>query len=303
MASLDDVLLFARVVELGSFTLAAEELETSRSLVSKRIAALEERLGVRLLNRTTRKLSLTESGEVYYGYCSAIRDTLDEAEQRVGALGERPRGVLKLNVPVTFGELFIAPLLADFLADHPEVSVDMHMDDRFLDPVEGGFDLTIRIGTLADSSLVASRIATMWLVVCGAPAYLARHGTPEHPDQLRAHNCLTYRYARERSDEWQLFGPDGPRTVRVSGNLRASNGLALRNAARAGLGLVLSPEFMVRDDLAGGRLVQVLADWCRERIGVYALYPHAHRLPAKTRAFVDFLRTRFAGWPGWAGGG
>lgn len=297
-ATIDDMLLFACVVERGGLSAAALELDLSRSLVSKRIAALEARLGARLLNRTTRRLSLTEPGEAYFGYCVQVRDTLAEAEARVADFGERPRGVLRLAAPVTFGELYVAPLLAEFLAAHPGLVVDMDLDDRFVDLVDGGYDLAIRIGALEDSTLVARRLATTDVVVVGAPAYFARHGVPRHPEELRDHNCLTYRHHRGRRDEWRFTGPDGVVTVRVSGNLR-STGIALRNAARAGLGLTYPPRFMVAADIAAGRLQPVLTDWCRDGIGIHAVTPQGRQLPAKTRALIDFLRERLAAERQW----
>ncbi len=298
MIQTDDIMLFARVAELSSFTAAAQELDVSRSLVSKRIRALEERLGVRLLNRSTRSLSLTEPGQLFYDCAVRVRETLADTTRRLGELGERPRGRLRINVPVTFGQMYVAPLMGAFLERYPDIEVDMHMDDHFVDLVQEGYDAALRIGILEDSSLVARRVGSTRRVVCASPTYLRAHGTPRSPADLRHHNCLTYHHERGRSGAWQFLGGPARETVPVSGNLRCSNGVALLEAARSGLGLAYLPRFMLAGDLAQGRLQEVLHEHCREELGIYALYPsHAHP-PAKVRAFVDFLVQRLGAQPG-----
>ncbi|PWV64542.1 LysR family transcriptional regulator [Plasticicumulans acidivorans] len=297
LGSSEDMLLFARIVELGGLAAAAREAEVSRALVSKRLNALELRLGTRLLHRTTRQISLTESGEVFYGYCQRLRATLEEASERISELGGQPRGLLRLSTPVTFGERYVAPLLAEFAAQYPQVQFELTLDDHYTDLVQEGIDVAIRVGALDDSTLVARRLASMRLHTLVAPTCLARHGEPRHPGELAGLPCLTYRHPRGRSSEWEFASADGtPLRVHVSGPLRANGGHALRAAACAGLGFVQLPDFIAVDDVRAGRLLPVLEDWSIGDIGVHAVMP-SPRPPAKTRAFIDFLRARYADRP------
>jgi DNA-binding transcriptional LysR family regulator len=288
---------FVRVVERGGFTAAAEELRLSRAMVSKHVQDLEEHLGARLLNRTTRRVSLTEVGRVYYERCTQILADIAETEGAVGALQARPRGRLRVNAPVSFGALHLASAVADYMAAQPEVTVELTLNDRIVDLVDEGYDLAVRIAQLADSSLIARRLAPSRMVVCASPAYLERRGRPHHPGDLADHDCLDYRY--QAREEWQFEGPEGPTAVRVRGRLEANNGDVLRIAACCGAGIVLQPSFIVGADLAAGRLVPVLPGYRVPELAISAVYPHSRHLSAKVRSFVDFLVPRFGERPAW----
>ena len=298
MENLSAMIVFARVVEAKSFSTAARQLGMSKSTVSKHVSRLEDRLGARLLNRTTRRLSPTEVGLAFYERCARIATAVEEAEAAAMRLQSSPRGTLKVNAPMSFAVLHIAPAIPEFVARHPELSVDMTMNDRVVDLIDEGFDLAVRIGELPDSSLIARRLTANRLVVCAAPAYLARHGAPRVPAELGAHNCLGYTLGAT-SNEWRFLGPGGEHRVRVSGNFQANNGDALRRAAREGLGVVTLPTFIAGEDLRSGALRAVLADYALPESAVYAVYPHNRHLSAKVRAFVDFLVERFGPRPYW----
>jgi DNA-binding transcriptional LysR family regulator len=298
---LQGMAVFVRVAEQGSFSTAAQQLGLSKSAVSKHVAALEERLGVRLLNRTTRRLAVTEVGAVYRDYCARVVQEVEEADLTASQHSIEPRGRLKVNAPMTFGFLHLVPLLPEFLARHPALEVELTLDDRIVDLLDEGFDLAVRIGRLADSSLVARRLAgTRFLCVAG-PAYLARAGTPATPADLARHNCLRYSYRRQ-PDDWSFSRGTEQVTVRVAGNLQANNGDALRAAARAGLGIVYLPDFIIGDDLESGELIQLLADWEAPEIPIHAVFPPQRHPSAKLRAFVDFLALRLGRPDGWRGG-
>jgi DNA-binding transcriptional LysR family regulator len=290
--------VFARVVEARGFSAAAARLGRSKSSVSKTVSALENRLGARLLNRTTRRLSLTEAGAAFYERAARILAEAEEAELAVTRLQDEPHGTLRVNAPTNFGERHLAPALADFMARHPALAIDLALDDRFVDVVEEGFDLAIRIAALPGSSLIARRLAPNRRVVCASPAYLERAGTPEKPSDLRAHNCLGYTYLAT-GNAWRFAGMGDPVSVRVSGSLSINNGEALRRAALDGLGLVMLPSFIVGDDLRAGALRAVLHEHTDSPSSVYAVYPHSRHLSAKVRAFVDFLAERFGPEPYW----
>ena len=300
---LQRLMVFTRIVDCGSFTAAADQLSMSRAAVSKHLMALEDRLGVRLLNRTTRRCSLTEAGQAFYERGRQILSDLDEAEREAGQTGMRPRGLLKVNAPMTFGTMHLAPAVPAYLEAWPDVSIDMTLNDRVVDLLEEGFDVAVRIGRLADSSLVARRLAPCRMLACAAPAYLARRGRPRVPHELGLHDCLGYAYASNR-ETWEFAAPDGPLQVRIKGRLRVNNGEALVAAAVAGLGIVMTPSFMASAELADGRLVPVLGDWPSPERGIYAVWPHGRHLSAKVRSFVDFLAGCFGPepyWDAWAG--
>lgn len=288
MNDLEGMAVFAEVVEARSFTGAAAKLGMSKAAVSKKISRLEDRLGARLLNRTTRRLSLTEIGAAFYERCARIVAEAEEAELAVTRLHATPRGTLRVDAPHSFGVRYLAPLLPEFMARYPDLSVDITFNDRFVDLVDEGFDLAIRIAHLPDSSLIARKLAESRRVVCAAPEYWARHGRPARPADLAAHNCLGYSYLATRN-EWRFAGPDGPFAVRVSGTLASNNGDVLRQAAAGGLGVILTPVFMACDDLRAGRLEPVLAEFEDAPQGIHAVYPHNRLLSAKVRAFVDYL--------------
>ncbi|MGO3438503.1 LysR substrate-binding domain-containing protein [Serratia liquefaciens] len=286
--------VFVAVVECESFSAAAERLRITKSAVSKRITQLERSLGVQLLQRTTRSLSLTEAGEQYFGYARNACVVAQEGEDAVTRLQGQPQGCLRISVPMVFGRLHIAPLIPRFLAAYPAVEINMMMDDQLVDLVEGGYDLAIRIGRLADSSLIARRIAPCDSVLCAAPSYLARCGTPTDMEQLAKHNCLFYSYFRGGS-EWQFDGPAGAVRFQPRGNYQVNNSEALREALIAGLGICQMPTFIVGDDIAQGRLLELMPDYRLPEHAIYAVYPQRKYLPAKVSAFVDFLLAQLGG--------
>lgn len=290
--------VFVRVAELKGFSEAARRLGQSKSSVSKHVSALENHLGVRLLNRTTRRLSLTEAGVAYYDWCRRIAADMEAAEDSVTRLHAGPCGNLKVNAPMSFGRLHLAAVIPEFMERHPQVTVEMFMDDRVVDLIEEGFDLAVRISRLADSSLIARRIASSRSVVCASPDYLAKHGAPRTPADLAQHNCLIYSYSPQ-GDRWRFSGPDGEYTVRVSGNFWANNGDALHTAALAGLGVLSSPSFIIGEDLRAGRLKTVLEDCRQPDLTIHAVYPHQRHMTAKLRVFVDYLIEKFAASPSW----
>ena len=301
MPSLDNLAamaVFARVVEDRSFTQAASALGRSKSAVSKAVSQLEDRLGARLLNRTTRRLSLTEAGTAYYERAARILAEAAEADETVSALQDEPRGTLRVNAPMSFGQRHLAPAIGAFLKRYPALRLDITLADRFVDLVGEGYDVAIRIAALPDSSLIAAKLAPNRRVVCASPGYFARAGTPLHPHDLVDHNCFGYAY-QATGDTWRFLGPDGPTAVRVTGSLTANNGEILRAAMREGLGLALVPTFSISDELRSGELVAVLPDYLDVETSVYAVYPHSRHLSAKVRAFVDFLRDRFGPEPYW----
>ncbi|AWM88199.1 LysR family transcriptional regulator [Microvirga sp. 17 mud 1-3] len=291
--------VFARVAALGSFSAAARALGLSQTMVTKHVAALEERLGIKLLHRSTRRLVLTEGGRHYLAAVERILAEIEEAEASAGLDRIEPRGTLRLNVPVTFGFREIAPALADFSRLYPDLRVDLGLADRYVELIEEGWDLAIRIGRLKDSSLVARKLAPCRLMVCGAPSYLERHGLPQSVEDLARHNCLGYTLSSTISADRWVFGADGDLVVPVKGNLRANNGDALLAAALAGQGLIYQPTFLVGDGLRSGALVRVLPDLPTYELSVHAVLPSGRQAPAKVRAVVAFLADRFAPEPPW----
>jgi DNA-binding transcriptional LysR family regulator len=290
---------FVAVAECGSFSKAAERLHSSKSVVSRQIGALETELGARLLHRTTRALTLTEAGRSYLERATRILADLAEANASIGQLQTAPRGRLRVNAPMSFGFLHLAPALPEFLTRYPDVAVELTMNDRFVDLVDEGFDVAVRLGKLDDSSLVARRLAPMRRAVCAAPAYLQKRGTPMSPDDLKAHECLCYTNLG-LSQEWRFVRPDGrPWPVEVHGRLHANNGDALRAAALRGFGLAVLPSFLVGGDVRSGALVSLLEPFMPQDSAVYAVYPHARHLSPKVRAFVDFVAERFGPDPYW----
>ncbi|MCZ7656390.1 MAG: LysR family transcriptional regulator [Xanthobacteraceae bacterium] len=292
--------VFARVAALGSLSAAARALGMSPTMVTKHVAAIEERLGVKLLHRTTRRLTLTEAGRRYLDAAERIVAEVEEAEAAAAAERVEVRGTLRVSVPVSFGTREIAPLLPDFAAAHPGLVVELGLNDRVVDLIDEGWDLAVRVGRLAASSLIARKLAPCGTAVCAAPAYLARRGTPRRLADLARHDCLGYTLsATLGSDRWP-FGTKGEIEVPVAGSLRANNGDALVAAAVAGQGLVYQPNFLVRDALRAGRLVALGFEHPTFALaGVFALYPPDRRPPAKVRAFIDFLARRFGPVPPW----
>lgn len=285
--------VFAKVVEAASFAAAARHFDMSPAMVSKHIQTLETRLGARLLNRTTRRVSPTEVGQEYYERCLRILSDLEQAELAAGDLQSAPRGLLRVTAPVSFGTHCLAPLIADYLKKYPEVSIDLSLDDHYVDLIEKRFDLAIRIGTLADSSQIARKLGTLGLVACASPVYLESKGRPETPQDLIGHNCLVFNFA-SGSGNWHFFDKDGKEDViPVSGRFLANNPDALRSLALKGVGIVLAPDRLVQNDLAAGRLIHLLPNYRTEETAVQAVYPHSPCLSAKTRTFIEFLAANF----------
>jgi DNA-binding transcriptional LysR family regulator len=291
--------VFVGVVEAGSITAAAERLNLAKSAVSRRLAELEAHLGVSLIQRTTRRLNLTDSGRAFYARCVAILADLEEAESAVSQAHDALKGQLKVALPLAFGLLHLAPLVQEFMARHPEVRLELDFNDRQLDLMQEGFDLAVRIATLADSSLVARRLVSIRHIACASPAYLVRRGTPRRAADLAQHDCLAYSNVRDPA-LWNCQGPDGaPVQVRVPVRLAASSGEFLMRAALAGEGVVLLPTFYVHEALRAGQLVPVLADHVWPELAAYAVYPPTRHLSNRARALIDFLVERLAGEPGW----
>lgn len=289
-----------RVVDARSYSAAARQLGATTSALSKRVAKLEGALGVRLLERTTRRLAPTEAGAAFYERCVQVLDELGEAERAATQLGGAVRGTLRLNAPVIFGELHVAPLLPPLLERHPDLRIDLSLSDRYVDLVDEGFDLAVRIGRLADSSLAARRLGRVPAVVCASPAYLERRGTPKTPDDLARHECLRYSLAGA-GREWRLRGPDGKeRAYAASGRCSLNHGGAMREVALAGGGLAQLPLFLVADALRAGRLRSVLDDDRVSDFGIYAVYPAGRAPSPKVRAAVEFFAEALPprlGWP------
>lgn len=299
MEPLTEIAVFVQVVKSGSFTDAAEHLGMSKSGVSKFVTRLEEHLGARLLNRTTRRLSLTEAGEVFFERSRRGLEEIDDASTEVSRLQNAPRGTLKINAPMSFGILHVAPALAAFQAKYPDLTVDMSLDDRKIDLVEGGYDLALRISNMADSSLVARRLAPCRHVICAAPSYLAAHSAPTNPAELRDHHIVGYKY-QASMNEWEFQRPSGEQlSVPVSSCTQINNSLAVREALLSGIGIARTPTFIVGEDIRQGRLVPLLTNYRLPEVALYLVYAHRQNLSPKVRAFVDFMAERIGDPPYW----
>lgn len=293
--------VFCRVVETGGFSAAARRLGMSTTMASKHVQTLEDRLGIRLLNRTTRKVSLTEIGRLYYERSTQILADLDEAERIAGALQSEPRGTLRLYCGVHIVR-FVSPVVAEALQRWPELSVELDMGDRMVDMVEEGYDLMIRAMSPTDSSLVMRRLASWRHILCAAPSWLEKNEPPSHPNDLVGLNCLRYSYY-PFADGWHFEGPDGKElAVKVSGNLVTASGDTLRAVCLAGQGVTLGPPFIARGDLEAGRLVPLMPEWRPVEFQINALYPHRHHLSAKVRGFLDLLAERIGPICSWGRG-
>ncbi|WP_309268251.1 LysR family transcriptional regulator [Azonexus sp.] len=299
MKNIGDMLLFAQVVKARSFSAAAAHLGISKSRVSKSVARLETALGVRLLQRSTRRLNLTEVGEAYFEHCDRILNELALADNTVGSLRQEPRGKLKFSAPVAFSTLHVAPALPDFMAQYPDLMVDMTISDRLVDLVEAGYDLALRIAPEPSGpNLVARRLAPIHRKICGSPAYLARRGVPQVPADLMGHNCLDYT-CMNTDGCWHLHGPAGEEVIPVSGSLSINDDEALSQAVLGGLGLALLPTFIVGSELLAGRLVEVLPSYLPVGRFIYAVHLPDRHLPLKVRVFIEFLQQRFGDDPYW----
>lgn len=293
MDKLQAIEVFVRVAELRSFTLAADELNLSRTVVSDRVKDLEDRLGVRLLQRTTRRVSLTESGRAFLERARNGLAAIEEAEAEALSLAAQPRGVLRVNAPMSFGYRHLAPAVGSFLLKHAEVRVELTLNDRVIDLLEEGVDLAVRIGRLSDSTLIARKLASCRMILCASPSYLKARGAPKHPRDLAAHDCLTFAYWSDGPD-WRFTRRGEEATVRVKSRLWCNNGDAIIEASATGLGIALQPSFIASAAIEDGRLSEILPSWRAPELGVYALYPPSQFLPAKTRAFIDHLADFFA---------
>lgn len=292
--------VFTKVAATGSFSAAARQLGMSQSMATKHVAAIEHRLGVRLLHRSTRRLSLTEAGRIYLNACERVLADVEEVEATARAQAAEPRGLLRLNVPLSFGLAEIAPLVPAFMERHPAIAVEIGLSDRVVDLVEEGWDLAVRIGRLRSSSLLSRRLGETELLLCGSPAYFAERGRPRTTADLADHECLGYTLPDVAAAGRWLLGRDGRTVVPVKGRLSANNGDALRIAARAGIGLVLQPSFIVADDLRAGRLEAIrLGDAETSVLGIHAVQSGDRRQPAKVRRFVEFLIERWSPAPPW----
>lgn len=289
---------FVAVVEAGSFVRAADTLEVSKAAVSRYVNELESRLGVRLLQRTTRKLSLTEEGAIFHARCKELLAGVSEAEAEITAHSGEALGQLKVNVPMSFGLLHLAPLWAAFMTLHPKVTLDVTLSDRVVDLVDEGYDLAVRIGRLGSSSLVSRRLSTTRLILCASPAYLAQHGMPGHPSELAAHAVLSYTLLA-MGENWSFEGPQGPVAVQVTPRMRANSGETCCAAALQHQGIVLQPSFLVGAHLLAGTLVEVLPQYRSLELGIFAVYPSRKHMTPKVRLLIDFLidAFRMQAWP------
>jgi DNA-binding transcriptional LysR family regulator len=292
MDKLSSLRAFVKVVESGSFAEAGRQLRLSRSAISKYIGELEQSLGVQLIVRTTRHASPTETGQRYFERAVAILADLDAADQAVSQSQAAPRGLLRVNAPMSFGTMRLGPVVADFMAHYPELQLQIVLSDDLLDPVQDGFDVTLRIAELESSSLVARRIMPVERVICAAPAYLAKHGTPQSPEELRRHTSLTYGFLLT-GNQWKLTGADGDHWIQPAWTLCVNNAEVLRDVAIRGQGIALIPRFIAADALASGALTAILSEYVAPPLALYAIYPPTRHLSVKVRLFIDFLVERF----------
>ncbi len=294
--NISDLMVFTQAVKGGSLSAAGRELCISLAVTSKRLQRLEEQLGVRLLNRSTRQLSLTEQGAEYYEYCVRILAELEEGEEIVTRGSKEPKGNLKVTVPAAFGRLHVAPLVPEFLVRYSAIKLTLHLSDSLVDIIDQGYDLAVRIGELKDSSLVAKSIGLDRRVVVATPSYLARYGAPSSPLELTGHNALLF----AGKDHWEFTGPNGEDVnVKVNGNLETNNCDALREAIFADLGLALRPLWDVWQDLRDGRLVRLLPAYMPPAYPINAVYPSRRLMPNKTRIFIEHMLQRFGPIPYW----
>jgi len=298
MDRLNSMTIFVAVAKAQGFTAAAEKIGLSRAQISKSVMLLEQHLGTRLLNRTTRRVSLTEIGRIYYERCKTILHDIEEIEGIANAQTINPHGRLTMSAPTSFGILQLNEVIPQYLKQYPQVQISLSLADRFIDVVSEGFDLVLRIAELEDSSLIARKIAPCKRVLCASPTYLSKNGEPKVPQDLTNHQCLIYSNEL-KPDTWVLHGPDKTETIKVNGSVCADNGDILKTAALRGLGITLLPTFIVGSDLLAGRLQQVLPDYCPPEISIYAVFPSRRYLSAKVRTFIDFLSDFFGDKPDW----
>ena len=294
MDRLTSMAVFVKAAETGSFAAAGTALGMTSQAVGKHVRLLEERYRMQLINRTTRRQSLTEAGRAFYERSKSVLAEMEAAEALAANLQAAPRGKLRINAPVSFGAHSLVPTLAQYMRQHPEVSVDLTLSDRLIDVIDEGYDAVVRIAPIADSRLIARPIGPYRLTICASPAYLAERGTPLRPEDLTRHECPGFSYwGRGPLREWHLVGPDGRHVVPVSSRFSINNGQALRNAAVEGAGIILQPCDMLREDLAAGRLVRVLPDYEPPPLPIHLLFAPDRRPTPKLRSFIDFVVARF----------
>ncbi|MEM9778909.1 MAG: LysR family transcriptional regulator [Pseudomonadota bacterium] len=293
------MILFARVVDKGSFSGAAREINQSPSAVSKQIGALEDRLGVRLVTRTQQGISLTEEGRVFHGRCTEIAQTVSDTQSLLESMAQHPRGVLRVNATVAFGKAQILPILPDFLERYPELTINLELTDRPTDPFSDEIDVGIRFTEQIDNgSVIARKLAPNRRVICASPTYLEKFGTPEVPDDLQAHNCLRLSTV-QKWNEWTFGKGPGKRGVMITGNFEANSADAVYHAVLAGVGIARLSTYLIGSDLAAGRLVRLLPDYLHSESSIYAIYPERRNLAPKIRAFLDYLTDYFGKTPPW----
>jgi len=285
---LREIECFIAVAELGSFVKAADTLNVSKAAVSRTILELEARLGARLMQRTTRRLSLTEAGSLYLERCKQIVSALEDADQMLTAGNTDPTGLLRINAPHTFGVMHLVNVWPCLLRRYPGIKLDITLSDRIVDIVEEGYDLAIRIARLPNSSLIYRKLASTRIVVCASPGYLEEHGTPRHPEDLKDHMVMGYSYSPDK-DEWHFNGPNGAVSVKPPVRMHVNNGDTAIAAALAGIGITRQPTFMLSEHIRNGKLIPLMPEYTLAELGVYAVYPSRTHLPAKVRATIDFL--------------
>lgn len=288
MDRFQEMRVFAAVVDAGSFVGAADALGISKAAASRHVADLEARLGVRLLHRTTRRLSLTTEGDLFFARCKDVLQAVGEAEAEISERSGEAVGSLKISAPVSYGVLKLAPLWGGFMAAHPRIALDITLGDRLVDLVDEGFDMAVRVGRLASSSLVSRQLASTRLVLCASRQYLRKHGKPRAPEDLEKHAVLSYSLMA-MGDSWQFTGPDGPVVVKVQSRLSTNSGDTCRAVALEHQGVILQPSFLVADDLRSGRLVELLPGYRSVELGIHAVYPSRKHLLPKVRLMVEYL--------------
>ena len=302
MADVSNWAVFAKTAELSSLSAAGRELRLSTAVVSSRIAKLEKQLGVRLFNRTTRRVNLTEEGQLFYEHCTRILKEIELIETTIGSRSDTPRGAITVTAPSGFGRRHVAPFMPAFAARHPEMQVRLHLTDRLSDVIKDGTDLAIRIADLTSYSFIMRKLASNTRVLVASPDYLSKHGEPQGPNDLLKHNCLLLRFPGSQQFQWTLKNTDTSVTVPVTGNLDTDNGEVITEWCLQGAGIALKSGWEVGDLIAEGRLKNVLPDWMPPAHGVYALYPHSRLLPPRVRVFIDFLAEVYGPKPYWETG-